>query len=216
MAKYDALPASWESTAGRLCLDFANTMSGRAQEHECDQLGDYAALVAWYGRVGLLTQREKQHLLRGAREDPRAAASVHRTAAQLRDAIYTVFSAIAGGRKPEPDALQIINRALSRSLANLLVVETEDGFTWGWRDRDNAFERVLWPIVRSAGELLTAKELPRVCQCADSECTWLFLDTSKNHSRRWCVMEVCGNRAKGRRHYARHRTARAGADSQDR
>lgn len=213
MARYDVLPADWESAAGRLCLDFTNTMSGRGQEDERDRLGDCASLVAWCGRAGLLPPAKIQDLLRGASEDPRAAAAVHRTATHLRDAIYTVFSSIATGRKPEPDALKFVNRALSEALANLLVVQTDDGFDWGWRNRDNTLESVLWPIARSAGELLTAEQLPRVRQCANSECTWLFLDTSKNRSRRWCVMEACGNRAKGRRHYARQRAARSGGEA---
>lgn len=213
MAGQDTLPASGEFTAGRLCLDFANTVSGRGQERECDQVSDYAALVAWCDRGGLLTEQEKQHLLRRAREHPQTAASAHRTAIRLRDALYTVFSAIAGGRKPGPDALETVNLALSEALANLLVVEADDGFAWEWRDGSEALERVLWPVARSAGELLTAAELPRVCQCADPECTWLFLDTSKNRSRRWCVMAVCGNRAKGRRHYTRHRNARTGDET---
>lgn len=216
MAEHDALPASWEFTAGRLCLDFANTVNSRGQEHECDKIGDYAALVDWCGRGGLLTEQEKQCLLRRAREHPRAASAAHRTATRLRDALYTVFSAIVGGRKPEPDALETVNRALSEALANLLVVEANDGFAWEWRNRDEAFDSVLWPVVRSAGELLTANELPRVRQCANSECAWLFLDTTKNHSRRWCVMEVCGNRAKSRRHYARQRAAAPGPGGQDR
>lgn len=216
MARYETLPVDWESTGGRLCLDFSNTMYGHGREHECDRLGDYAALVAWGGRAGLLTEEEERYLLQRARADPRAADSVYRQATQLRDAIYTVFSAITGGRQPDPEALEIINRALSDALGNLRVVQTEDGFTWGCCDRDNALEYVLWPVARSAGELLTETELSRVRQCADSECTWLFLDTSKNRSRRWCVMEVCGNRAKGRRHYAKRRASRAGADSHDR
>lgn len=216
MAGLDTPATSWEFTAGRHCLDFANTMSGRGQEHECDKIGDYAALIAWCHRGEMLTEPEKQDLLARAREHPRAAVSAHRTATRLRDDLYAVFSAVANGRKPEPGALESVNLVLSEALANLLVVAADGGFAWEWRSRDEALERVLWPIARSAGELLTAAELPRVRQCADPECTWLFLDTSKNHSRRWCVMEVCGNRAKGRRHYARSRTARAGADGPDR
>jgi len=214
MARSITINPNWEFVGGRLCLDFANTVSGRIRGDEVDHLVDYASLVDWCGRAGLLTRPERQRLLREAREHPRAAAAVYRTAARLRDAIYAVFAAIAEDRKPEPEALEIINTALTDSFANLMVAESGDGFDWQWRDRDAALERVLWPVARSAGELLTADELARLSQCA-AGCSWLFLDTSKNHSRRWCVMEYCGNRAKGRRHYARHRVAQAGADSQD-
>jgi predicted RNA-binding Zn ribbon-like protein len=65
---------------------------------------------------------------------------------------------------------------------------------------------MLWPILRSAAEVLTSEKRTRLGQCADDRgCGWLFLDTSKNRSRRWCDMEDCGNRAKARRHYLRER-----------
>ncbi|MGH7124521.1 MAG: CGNR zinc finger domain-containing protein, partial [Stellaceae bacterium] len=78
------------------------------------------------------------------------------------------------------------------------------GFTWAWDD-EPALDRMLWPIVRSATQLLTAAELSRVKQCAGRGCSWLFLDTSKNGSRRWCEMEVCGSRSKARAYYARRK-----------
>jgi predicted RNA-binding Zn ribbon-like protein len=64
---------------------------------------------------------------------------------------------------------------------------------------------MLWPVVRDAADLLTSKELNRVGRCADERCGWLFVDTSRNRSRRWCSMESCGNRAKARRHYRKSR-----------
>ena len=60
---------------------------------------------------------------------------------------------------------------------------------------------------RSAAELLTSPDLPLVRECAGYDCGWLFMDTTKNRSRRWCDMATCGNRAKGRRHYERRRAA---------
>jgi len=69
-------------------------------------------------------------------------------------------------------------------------------------------ERINWLIVRSAADLLTSDKLHDVRACSAEDCRWLFLDISKNHSRRWCDMETCGNQAKARRHYRRKKSAR--------
>jgi len=63
-------------------------------------------------------------------------------------------------------------------------------------------------VVHDAAGLLTSEKLDRVEECADDRCGWLFLDVSRNRSRRWCAMEDCGNRAKARRHYKRKRAVR--------
>ena len=66
-------------------------------------------------------------------------------------------------------------------------------------------EWVLWPIVQSAADLLTTESLDRVRLCKAEDCGCLFVDASKNRSRRWCAMSDCGNRAKVRRHRQRLR-----------
>jgi predicted RNA-binding Zn ribbon-like protein len=99
-----------------------------------------------------------------------------------------------------------INAELATAGTHLRVVESDGGFGWGWEDGD-ALDRVLWPVARAAAELLVAGDLSRIGQCAGEECQWLYVDTSRNHSRRWCDMNDCGNRAKARRHYHRVRSA---------
>ena len=83
------------------------------------------------------------------------------------------------------------------------IVSTADGFAWAWSDEQAALDPMLWRIARSAADLLTSGELGRVRECADEVCGWVFLDMSKNQSRRWCDMKECGNQAKSRRHYER-------------
>jgi predicted RNA-binding Zn ribbon-like protein len=91
-----------------------------------------------------------------------------------------------------------------------VIVSTEEGLAWDWACAEDALDRVLWPVVHDAAGLLTSQELKRVKKCADERCGWLFFDTSRNHSRRWCSMESCGNRAKARRHYERQRAGAKG------
>ena len=86
-------------------------------------------------------------------------------------------------------------------MAHSRIIETPAGFVWDWDGSADALDKMLWPVVLSAADLLTSKELERVGECADHRrCGWLFFDVSRNHSRRWVSMEICGNRAKVRRH----------------
>jgi predicted RNA-binding Zn ribbon-like protein len=190
---------------GRVCLDFANTADWHASDQPVEFLTSYSGLVAWARHAGLLTDREAQRLLDEADHRPAEAAVVLQRAVVLREVIYRLFSAIAQGSQPQPADLEAFNRALSEALARSGVEATEDGFSWVWTGDEGVLDRMLWPVLRDAADLLTSAELGRVGQCGDARCGWLFLDASRNRSRRWCSMEDCGNRAKARRYYARKR-----------
>lgn len=187
-----------------LCLDFANTADWHASDHPQEKLNTYADLVSWANRVGVLTDRQAQYLSREAARRPFDAAAVLEQAVALREAIYRVFSALAAGRSPKADELSVLNVAIPRALARLQIIRTTDGFSWGWTGERSELDRMLWPVAQSAADLLTSEKLNRVGQCADDRgCGWLFLDMSRNRSRRWCDMKDCGNRAKAKRHYHR-------------
>jgi predicted RNA-binding Zn ribbon-like protein len=192
---------------GRLCLDFANTVGSHAGEHPNEYLRSYRDLVAWGRHAGILTGAEERRLLEAAAGRPDEAGVVLHRAIVLREAIYRIFSAVAVGRAPDAAALEILNAALARALPHARIVSTDDGFAWAWRHEEGALDRMLWPVARSAAELLTGGELDRVRECANDACGWLFLDLSRNRSRRWCDMRDCGNRVKARRYYQRRRAA---------
>jgi predicted RNA-binding Zn ribbon-like protein len=124
----------------------------------------------------------------------------------LREAVYRIFSAVAGSRSPQPADLAILNATLAAALASLRIVTMGNGFIWVWGGGEEALDRVVWPVALSAAGLLTSGERRAVRECAATNCAWLFLDTTRNRSRRWCDMKVCGNRAKARRHYERKKT----------
>ena len=195
---------------GWLCLDFANTVDWHASDHPGENLNSYADLIAWAENVGLLTAQESKHLLREAARRPDDAALTLQQAVELREAIYQVCSAVARGTAPGEAALSQLNAALSTALAHTRIVPTDDGYVWDWTGDSETLEAVLWPVARSAAELLTSPDLDRVGECADDRgCGWLFFDTTRNHSRRWCFMKDCGNRAKAHRHYERSRVRTA-------
>ena len=196
----------FDFTGGHPALDFANTVDDRPGERPKDHLGRYADLLAWGRQAGVLTDEQARRLAREAERRPAAAAAVLRRAVDLREAIYRIFLAVGGGGEPAPADLTTLNGALADALARARVVPAGvgEGFAWGWAD-DDALERVLWPVARSAADLLVSDQVPHVRVCSAHDCHWLFMDWSRNQSRRWCNMQSCGNRAKARRFQQRKR-----------
>jgi predicted RNA-binding Zn ribbon-like protein len=195
---------------GRPSLDFANTVDWHASDQPVEYLTSYAALVEWGQHAGTLKDRQVEHLLEEAGRHPSEADTIRERAVLLREAIYRIFTAISAGLPAEGDDLAVLNAELSRTLACSRIVPSGEGYAWDWIGEEDALDRMLWPVVRDAADMLTSGDLARVGQCADDRCGWLFLDISRNHSRRWCSMEDCGNRAKARRHYQRSRTSDEG------
>jgi predicted RNA-binding Zn ribbon-like protein len=193
---------------GRLSLDFVNTADWHASDHPVEFLTSYSDLVVWSQHVGILTDHQAQRLLKKAARRPEDANAVLERAIALREAIYRIFSAISRGGPPQAADLATFNAELSGALAQSRIVSTAEGFAWDWAGAEDTLDQMLWPVVHDAAGLLTSEELDRVGQCAADRCGWLFLDTSRNRSRRWCSMEDCGNRAKARRYYERKRAVR--------
>jgi predicted RNA-binding Zn ribbon-like protein len=190
----------------QLCLDFANTMDWHASAHPSETLLVYADLVAWAQRTHLISDLVAQRLLQRAENEPASAAAALAQAIVWREAIYRIFSAIAAERPVATADLAALNAAISVAYPHLQLVSSGAEFVWGWIGAEDDLACMLWPLVRSAAELLTSPLLARVRECADERgCGFLFFDLTRNRSRRWCSMESCGNRAKARRHYNRQR-----------
>jgi predicted RNA-binding Zn ribbon-like protein len=201
MIEIDVYEGKLNLAEQRLCLEFANTANWHASEHPVEELNSYADLVAWARRVGLLSEDEAQIQLEKVAHRPADGAVILEKAIELREVMYRIFSAVADGRPVEAADISLLNQWLKQAQGRLQVVVTDGGFSWQWDDQGTSLEQVLWPIVQSAAELLVSEDLARVKECADDRgCGWLFVDTSRNQSRRWCSMESCGNRAKVRRH----------------
>jgi predicted RNA-binding Zn ribbon-like protein len=130
----------------------------------------------------------------------------------MRETIHRIFSAHAAKRPQQRTDSVRFNRELSIALSHLQLTRAGERFVWAWDDPDGALESVLWAIIWSAAQLLVSPDLKRVRECAGVPCSWLFIDRSRNHSRRWCSMAYCGNRAKTRRHYERACAKRAGTN----
>jgi len=194
--------ANLDLIGGRLCLDFANTADWHAGPNPQEYLTSYTELVGWGRHAEALTSEQAECMLCLAEHQPAEAAAVLERAITLRENIYRIFVAVTKGTPPLPEDLATLNAVLNEAITHLRVVYAGSSFAWEW-DNSSALDYILWPIARSAAELLTSPDLARVRQCAGDPCGWLFLDESRNRSRRWCDMRSCGNRAKARRHYRR-------------
>lgn len=193
----------YDTLSGALCLSFANAFNVDATEGHEEMFQGYTNLLAWAQLLGVIDQPTAQSLRHEAAQRPEAATAVLQTAWGVRQMLYRLFAALAHQQSPAPADLDALNTALSGTLTHQRLVPHQDGYAWGWADAA-ALDQILWPVLRDAADLLTGDLLDRVGQCANVRgCGWLFLDTSRNRSRRWCSMETCGNRAKVMRHYRR-------------
>jgi len=197
---------------GRLCLDFINTVEGRvsrpgrkrsrdyADNVLTDKIAGYADLVGWGRLAGVAGDQEARLLLRRAAGHPGNAAETLARAIALREALYRIFKAAIERWHPEDADMNTLRRELTVARAHEHFLHSSGAFAWAWDEQPLALDYLLWPICRSAADLLaSSSDLSRVRQCGGEKCGWIFLDTSRNRSRHWCDMRDCGNRTKVRR-----------------
>jgi predicted RNA-binding Zn ribbon-like protein len=198
-----------ELAGGALALDFANTVGGTHRSPTHDHLRSYGDIASFAVLAGALAPNFAKRLTQRAERDPRRAAAVYELGIALREAIWAVFSALASGDSPRDADLALIGDAAAAGAARARLVYDRDGVGWSLPSDGEELERPLWDIARSAADILTSVEQrDRVKECASTTCEWVFLDRSRNGSRRWCDMSDCGNRAKARRFQAKRRAVR--------
>ncbi len=193
--------ATMRIVGGHPGLDLANTVDCRHSRFGPDLLAAYGDLLEWAERVGLLSAEAAAQLRRRATEAPGEADAALAQVKRLREAIYRVFSAITAGVGPPPPDLKLIEGEARRAQAGRRLARSGTGYVWVWPDGD--FDTVVRRLAYEAADLLTAPQLSRVKECFGRNCGWLFLDTSRNGSRRWCSEETCGIPARVSRHRAK-------------
>ncbi|GCE07809.1 CGNR zinc finger domain-containing protein [Dictyobacter aurantiacus] len=201
--------------SGHMCLDFANTLGGLRGGVTREYLCSYDDFVAWSQQVHSITEEHAINLLHEAELHPDKAVVVLENARMLREVIYRIFAAVATDMQPTEADLTILNAEIGKAMAGGRIISVADGFRWEWPGDSRALDQMFGPIMRSTAELLTSPERSLVRECASTTCSWLFVDRTKNHRRRWCTMTGCGNVAKVRRYRQQQRQQPVRAGERD-
>lgn len=185
----------------QLCIHFVNSVVWRASEHPADHITGPDVLMRFARRAGVLNEEQVEHLRQHAADNPEEAQAALERAKDVREAIYRVLYAVANHLPADPSDVEMLNDMVTEAHDQLHLVPGEIGsaFEWRWKSAEPQFDMLLWSVARSAAELLTSDELKKLKTCPGEGCAFLFLDRSRNGKRRWCEMDLCGNRNKVKR-----------------
>ncbi|WP_217590295.1 ABATE domain-containing protein [Burkholderia sp. GbtcB21] len=182
-----------------LSIDFANTLYWRGSEAPTETFGTMDDLLAWCReQAGVPAGLADRCCVRGGEEGEPAMLA---RALALREALYRLFHAQAERHEPQADDLALLGGFLAEASPRVALTRVDGGYAWRIGDAGATLAGLLSPVLWSAIDLLGGARLAKVKRCANDACQWLFIDDSKNGSRRWCSMSSCGNRAKAYRHY---------------
>lgn len=181
-------------------------MSWRRSAAPIERLVFYADLASWARQVGLISQSEEASVCADAATNPRGSRRILGRAHSLREAIFDTFAALSEARTPTRE-ITTLEPWIQQAVARSELVRDGGSYRWEPVAVGDRIQRVLFAIACSASDLLTSADASRIGQCLGRDCRWLWVDRTRNQSRRWCDMAVCGNRAKARRHYQQARLA---------
>jgi predicted RNA-binding Zn ribbon-like protein len=204
-----AMSTTYQLLAGHPALDFVNTLDNRfSEEGPRELMNSYTDLLSFSRQAGLLDQDQAVALATReelAKAQSSKAAAVLRSARELREGLAgLLYMTLDEPRQPPSVDMKTLQRHFLRADEHRELVWGRDGdeaprAQWQWGSFASELELPVWAIARSAASLLTSTAMDHVRMCGSETCRWLFYDTSKNHSRRWCDMKLCGNRMKARR-----------------
>jgi predicted RNA-binding Zn ribbon-like protein len=202
--------AEAERVGGELCLDFANTVAGWTRRSARPDFGmredrmlEYDDLLAWSSAAGGLERDAAIRLQREARRRPAEATAVLARAGRLRLAIYRAGWLIGNHRAPLAEDLQVLTDEVAVARRHERLEAQGTALSWRTEPVTSQLDAPLWPIALSAARYFSERDLTRLRVCPGDSCGWLFADTTRNRSRHWCDMRVCGNLAKVRRFRSR-------------
>jgi predicted RNA-binding Zn ribbon-like protein len=183
-------------------MAFVNTVTGRDTDSPVETLTSYAALVTWARSAGAVSAGTAVELERAAAQRPSEARRVLAEALDLRECLHALFSAIDGRKPLAPAVLQALSGHLGAGYSQARLVFHDKTLRWA-PGTVAGLADITHELARAAARLVESSQLAHVRACAADNCRWWFVDETKNHSRRWCDMKLCGNRAKVRRFRAR-------------
>src|SRR5215813_4732329 len=197
---------------GHTVLDFLNTGDGATKVRDVEQLKSYEDVLSWSAAAGIIDDSEVKALTSAAENAPDLAAQCLNEITRQRESLYRyILAAIDGQPIPERDRRQIESSFRHASARAQLVASSAHLAAWQVGLQEAGLSLIRLRLDLAASALITGPASAHICQC--EKCSWLFLDTSASKRRRWCTMAVCGNRAKGQRHYQRNRASRKMIDA---
>jgi predicted RNA-binding Zn ribbon-like protein len=196
----DPARAATQFFGGRICLDFANTLDWRLTDAPQELIPDYGSFLLWSRRRGTLAGATTRKLASLALRRPAAAAAVMRQAHALRSEILEAAEGFRSGGEVD---LAPFNLRLAALPPQPRLIGAHPAYVHDLPGK--RLEEPLWPVLWSLTALLASEDAARLGACQAEGCGWLFVDESPNRSRLWCSSEVCGNRERARRAYAKRR-----------
>jgi predicted RNA-binding Zn ribbon-like protein len=195
----------FELIGGNPALDLVNTLDWRfrAEPPPEEFLKDYYDVAEFSAQCGLIGEAAGRRLVRSVSDGK--AARVVDAVRELREATAQVLYVALEGDSPSGTAVKLMERYFREARESQHLFWDGEKLAWKWSQSPALAELPLWMLSLCAADLLTSEEMHKLRACGNPECRWLFLDTSKNHTRRWCDMKICGNRMKARRFKAQHR-----------
>jgi predicted RNA-binding Zn ribbon-like protein len=193
----------FQLVAGDITLDLVNTLDFRfRQSGAVELLETYDDLLAFLTQSGLLTasQARKLRRLDGAEAERR---HILKQVKDLRETLSTVIYALVDGDTIPAAELTALEACLKQASVHRYLVVHENHLAWSRQGTFGTTAAPLWLLAQAAADLLLSERAAQLRTCAADTCRWLFLDASKNRTRRWCDMKVCGNRMKAKRFQAR-------------
>lgn len=187
------------------CLDFINTkpvIDGQPVE----LLATFSALVAWLRQAHLLPQEESLKKLGQKWTGEAKAQHILEEARAFRGTLREMVERIAAGRPVTERAVEAINELLRYGLGHPQLVRRKDEFSRDFVMKSEDGQQFLGLLAEAASDLLCRCDSSLIKKCQNPACVLFFYDTTKNHARHWCSMNLCGNRSKVAAHYHRHRT----------
>jgi predicted RNA-binding Zn ribbon-like protein len=198
------MATDFQLVAGHLALDFVNTLDFRYDpDRLVDLLPTYQSFLAFCRQSGIIRAAQMRKLLGGVSECE--SQRVLKDVIELRETLYFLILSAVHSRSPDESHLRALNTFLSEARTVDEVVWHERRFVRSFPDVTQTPDGPLREIIDAAVILITSADIDNVRECSENTCRWLFLDRSRNHSRRWCDMQLCGNRSKAMRFYARTR-----------
>ncbi len=193
---FERRPGTLSLVAGNLALDFTNTESGRGGDEHLDHLQTAGDLVAWAVHAKIIGEKNAALARRIVKDQNKLSRHLVARGRFLRETIYRINSNIVVGKPPARKLLHSLAATHAEMLATATLTPHEDNYGWAWHPKAELVAAILGPVTLSALNLLVDADFSRIKQCRGNHCGWLFYDSTKNKSRQWCDMSVCGNRAK--------------------